>query len=246
MKKSISPRQLAANRANAAKSTGPVTPAGKSASSRNALTHGLSADTTVLSTEDVARFNSLRLDYYHRFKPVDGVETDLVDDIVIIRWHIRRLRGIEHCHAELEIQRPNPDPDLLDFTPIFHTALAHRLLANNSGVLQLANRQLARLSREYHRSVQTFADMRRDFPPSQDLAPLEPEIAPSATLNKLPNEPIPISGHSAPSALTYRNANVLTRTANQSPILESRHLQTYNSPQVNREHETATGNHHDS
>ena len=38
-----SERQLAANRANAKRSTGPKTAAGKLRSSRNALTHGLSA-----------------------------------------------------------------------------------------------------------------------------------------------------------------------------------------------------------
>jgi hypothetical protein len=37
------PAQIEANRRNARKSTGPKTAAGKAASSRNALTHGLTA-----------------------------------------------------------------------------------------------------------------------------------------------------------------------------------------------------------
>ncbi len=38
--------QIAANQANAQKSTGPKTPPGKAASSRNATKHGLSGSTT--------------------------------------------------------------------------------------------------------------------------------------------------------------------------------------------------------
>lgn len=46
------PAQIAANRRNAAKSTGPKTSRGKQASSKNAVTHGLTA---TLSNDDVSR-----------------------------------------------------------------------------------------------------------------------------------------------------------------------------------------------
>ena len=41
----VSPEQLAANRANAAKSTGPRTPQGKTRSAQNARKHGFTAST---------------------------------------------------------------------------------------------------------------------------------------------------------------------------------------------------------
>ena len=60
----ISPARLAANRANAAKSTGPKTPEGKARSRGNAVTHGLTGAGIALATEDAAavaaRFDILR------------------------------------------------------------------------------------------------------------------------------------------------------------------------------------------
>jgi hypothetical protein len=49
MQKVTSPAKIAANRANAAKSTGPVTPAGKAAVAKNTLKHGLLSTEIVLS-----------------------------------------------------------------------------------------------------------------------------------------------------------------------------------------------------
>jgi hypothetical protein len=48
----IEARRAAINRANSAHSTGPRTESGKQRSSQNALSHGLTARTAVLPTED--------------------------------------------------------------------------------------------------------------------------------------------------------------------------------------------------
>jgi hypothetical protein len=48
-------RQIAANRLNAQRSTGPRTEAGKANSRRNALKHGLTAEKMLLEYEDATR-----------------------------------------------------------------------------------------------------------------------------------------------------------------------------------------------
>ncbi len=55
----ISEEKLAANRANAQHSTGPVTDAGKAISSRNAVSHGLTAKNESAAKPAASRFVDL-------------------------------------------------------------------------------------------------------------------------------------------------------------------------------------------
>ena len=66
--------QINANRENAKKSTGPRTAAGKAASSRNRLLHGLRANKHILLDEDPEDFLILLHDLYDRFQPVGDAE----------------------------------------------------------------------------------------------------------------------------------------------------------------------------
>ena len=52
-----SEKRLAANRANARRSTGPRTAAGKSKSARNAIVHGLTTRATLLHNDDLTAFS---------------------------------------------------------------------------------------------------------------------------------------------------------------------------------------------
>ena len=51
-------KQIEANRRNALKSTGPTTPEGKERSRRNALRHGLTAETVIAALEDAEDYQA--------------------------------------------------------------------------------------------------------------------------------------------------------------------------------------------
>ena len=71
--------QIAANRANAARSTGPLTMQDKERSSRNSLKHGAFA-VALLSDENKAGFHALRETYPAICRPASGIQYFLEPD----------------------------------------------------------------------------------------------------------------------------------------------------------------------
>ena len=90
-----SAKQLAANRANAKKSTGPRTELGKRISRMNSTTHGLCGHTVLKTPEDDAAYRT----YYHRLmpdlSPANAVEQDFAERIIYDSWRIHRASAIE-------------------------------------------------------------------------------------------------------------------------------------------------------
>lgn len=91
-----STKQIEANRTNAEKSTGPCTSAGKAVSRFNAAKHGLTAQTSVLPSEDPAAFAELRDRVLADLQPSSAVEAELADHVVGILWRLRRVGAVEN------------------------------------------------------------------------------------------------------------------------------------------------------
>ncbi|MBS1875356.1 MAG: hypothetical protein JSU00_19235 [Acidobacteria bacterium] len=98
-KKTVTEAQLAANRANAKKSTGPRTEEGKSRSRYNSLTHGLTATSVVLPGESRERYDIQRHDYSRLFTPNNAFASQLMDELCAVRWMVER--GIRYENALL-------------------------------------------------------------------------------------------------------------------------------------------------
>jgi hypothetical protein len=87
----ISEAKLAANRANAQFSTGPKTEDGKKKVSQNRVTHGLTGNAVVLSSEDLDAFRALAIRVNLELAPATAVENALVDTIVNCQWRAHRI-----------------------------------------------------------------------------------------------------------------------------------------------------------
>jgi hypothetical protein len=88
-------RQIDANRRNAAKSTGPKTAQGKEQSRRNALRHGLTAETVIGSLEDAEDYKAFEEAIAADYDAQSAVERELVLRLAGLLWRLRRTTRIE-------------------------------------------------------------------------------------------------------------------------------------------------------
>src|SRR5215831_8180950 len=79
-------RQADANRRNSLHSTGPVTPEGKRKASLNALRHGLTGQTVVLPSDDLAAYQKSCAQFHAELKPKGLLEAKAVQTIADTYW----------------------------------------------------------------------------------------------------------------------------------------------------------------
>src|SRR3954469_15114273 len=94
-KREISPARLAANRANASRSTGPRTPLGKSASKLNGLVHGMRAESDILPGEDPEALERRIATWADELGADTESERYLAEAAAKASWRIDRCRGAE-------------------------------------------------------------------------------------------------------------------------------------------------------
>jgi hypothetical protein len=91
----LSDARLAANRANAALSTGPTSPEGKAKSSLNAVKTGLTGRTVLLSTDDAAVYQQHLDRHITQYQPATDEEKALVQAIGDTEWRLLRIAPLE-------------------------------------------------------------------------------------------------------------------------------------------------------
>src|SRR5262245_16460330 len=83
-------RQIEANRRNALKSTGPKTEVGKQTSRRNAVRHGLTAETVIGALEDADDYKAFEAAIIADYDAESAVERELVLRLASVLWRLRR------------------------------------------------------------------------------------------------------------------------------------------------------------
>jgi hypothetical protein len=209
-------RQIAANRRNAQRSTGPRTAAGKCKSRRNALKHGLTAEKMLLEYEDAELFKTFHETLHKEFSPVTLAESLLVTQLATTIWRLRRAPGYEQgilnwkkyylqrcqaSHPNRERERKNPwdpkpipEPEYINAAgPAIRIELGRALndaLVNGDLFTKLARHE-SHLMRQVVRIIDQLRKMKSDRPVTTETA------TPSVDSGSLGSEEIVAGGTAA-------------------------------------------------
>jgi hypothetical protein len=213
---SVSDKQLAANRANAAKSTGPRTPEGKARSSANARAHGFTASTfAIVRIEGLDDIAHLKDDLTAVYQPVNSQEMFAIERMALGQQQMLRAARLESGLFTTCIDQALNDGSEVPFAPIGAALAGHieitreqnrnyalgegfqRMTRQPNG-WKLSLRYQAQAERLYRRAVEEFdrlkalrEELRNEPTPDSQPEETEPICAP-------PDEPI--SPPQAPAA----------------------------------------------
>jgi hypothetical protein len=97
-------RQIDANRRNAQLSTGPVSEEGKRKSRRNAVRHGLTAETVIGTLEDAKDYAAFEMAVTAGYDAPTAVERELVLRLASLLWRLRRATAIESGLFNIQVR----------------------------------------------------------------------------------------------------------------------------------------------
>lgn len=216
--------QIDANRLNAQKSTGPRTEAGKEQVRRNALKHGLRAETIrVLPHEDSAEFARKFNLLCDEFRPRTEGEMLLVENATALAWKITRADRYETFHLSRRVSEAAAT--VADGGPqeIFEEASLASFDASNEG--ERLRRYQFTLLRELRRTFDSLKKLRADnakhgvktsepavLRPTEAKPPLATPPQPSAPSQ--PSRPTPQVRHNPVSWAANRPRPGATNKAN--------------------------------
>src|SRR2546421_13037612 len=95
-------KQIEATRRNARRSTGPTTEEGKLRSRRNAVRHGLTAETIIGALEDAEDYRAFEAAVTADYDAQSAVERELVLRLASLLWRIRRATTMETGLFEIQ------------------------------------------------------------------------------------------------------------------------------------------------
>jgi len=200
-------RREAINRANAQHSTGPRTEAGKQRSSRNALTHGLTAASPVLPSEDPADYETHCRGFRDEYQPATPTESQLVRELADTAWRLNRIPKLE---AALLDRAANPPSEQAAMQ--FDIVDAHRALASlglHSG----------RLSRQFQKTLLTLRELQEDRRQHE-----ERNLARAAALLEMhKHKGIPYDP--AQDGFVFSNDQIAAHSQHLARLNESRHFE---------------------
>ena len=153
-----SENQIAANRANAAKSTGPNTPNGKRNAARNSTRHGILSSVVLIEGESRNSFAALLNSLIAEHQPTTPTETALVQKIAVSQWRLQRTWAFESAGINREIRLQSES--LATESAADRAMLAFQTLGDRGRHLDLMGRYEHRFDRQHHRALLDLARLK--------------------------------------------------------------------------------------
>jgi len=239
--------QVAANRRNAEKSTGPRTPEGKAVVAQNAVKHGLLAGHDVIRGEDREEFELYREELFWELNPVGTMESRLAERIVSLAWRLRRAERIQNEAFDALLAKASPlarltqslrskgadqppdDPDGCDGDPTLGRTVVKDF--SNARVLDRLLMYERRIESSLYRTMAELQKLRRAQ---------EPEPAGAAHVSKASRPPIRVEGGlriagGTPATRPPADRDFMTDSAkqSQSSVVNGGHSPPYYSAHAN-------------
>lgn len=152
-------KQIAANRLNALKSTGPRTTRGKAISSRNAVRYDLLDKGFILESECPNAYDAFAAAFYDEFRPVTPTETALVDIMATARWRLIRMAKFEAGLIDHEY-RLNSDPETASLPTAARATLAYLRASSSGRTIENMNRSEMRLQIQFNSALDRLNQLR--------------------------------------------------------------------------------------
>lgn len=173
-------QQIAANRKNAQKSTGPKTPEGRAAVRLNGVKHGLTGATLVLPGEKESDFESLLADFESEHQPATPTEEALVRQIAMAQWRLRRLYHVEAAFFNLRLMdlEEEIEEDYNNLEPADKLAVVVKNDSGRSSVRENLSRIEGRLERSFYKALRELQRLRAARPQKLENQTQFPEPCP--------------------------------------------------------------------
>ena len=161
-------KQIIANQHNAKHSTGPRTESGRRRSRRNAVRHGLTAETVIDILEDAADYRAFERAIKSDYSPQTAIEGQLVSRLASLLWRLRRAVIVESGLLNMQAEtiqspcaRPTSEYDV-DRLSIFRKLLHSSDVETPMSKQQVATENI-RIDSNGTETNQTNANIARSF-----------------------------------------------------------------------------------
>jgi hypothetical protein len=192
--RSISGKQLAANRRNATLSTGPRTDAGKQRSAMNAFKHPELGLTALMTEEDSKAQTEFIREYIADWDPRGAIDVQMARTLAMDNWRINRIKAVEENIFAWGHEVDNSDCCHSDI-PQIENALTHAVsymqYADRINKISLYESRLSRIIARNMDILNKRQADRRDRVKPPEAAPIaEPLTQTAAAAATAVNEPV--------------------------------------------------------